>query len=128
MTVSNTGPMITPMRPKAERPPITPTDSASVDTGAWRQISRGRIRFPEADTPAPRINWKIVEPNWKVEAKTIAGTQTRASPPTDNSARSAARTAGRRAGRHDRYLQGNGPRRQADASLQPTHQAAMHRC
>jgi hypothetical protein len=44
MTVSSTGPMITPIMPKAETPPITPTKTTSVDTGAWREISNGRNR------------------------------------------------------------------------------------
>ncbi len=120
--VSDTGPMM----PKAETPPKTSTNRASVDTGAWRQISKGRIRFPEADTPAPRSNRKIAEPNREVEAKTtIADTQTTMPPPTLPVAPEA--RPEQRAIRQDRSQQGNDPCRQADASFQPAHQPAMHR-
>lgn len=122
VTFSNTGPMM----PKAETPPITPTNRASVDIRAWRQISKGRIRFPEAPTPAPRSNRKIAEPNREMEAKTtIADTQTTAPPPTLAVAPEA--RPEQRAVRQDRYQQGNDPCRQADAFFQPAHQRAMHR-
>ena len=71
MTVSKTGPMITPIVPKAEIPPMTPTKTTSVDTGAcdWLEISIGRIRLSEIDTPVPQINMKIAQPHCAVTAR-----------------------------------------------------------
>ena len=93
MTVSSTGPMITPIIPKAETPPMTPTNTASVDTGARLEISNGRTRLSETDTPVPQINIKIAPSHCDVAARKMAvGTHTMAAPPTGSSAKAAAST------------------------------------
>ncbi len=82
------------MKPKAARPPITPTNTASVGTSARPEISIGRRKLSTMPTTiAPQAARKIAWPNSPRAARNSApGTQTSAAPIIGTSATSAATT------------------------------------
>lgn len=51
-------------------PPMMPTNTAGIDTGAWLEISNGRTRLSETDTAEPQISMKIAQPH--CERKVVA--------------------------------------------------------
>ena len=50
------------MAPNADTPPITPTNTASVETGAWLWMISGRSRLSDSVTPTPQVARKIAQP------------------------------------------------------------------
>ncbi len=88
-----TGPATRPIAPNAEMPPITPTNTTSVEIGARPEISIGFTMLSTVETIRPQIPRKIPYPQRPSKnSHSVAGTQTKAVPPNGSNANSAAAT------------------------------------
>src|SRR5882757_3236482 len=81
MKPSSTGPITRPRIPKAEAPPIAPTNTASVETSACFAVRYGRRKLSMTPTPALHTPRKIAAPQWPSNIRySTAGTSTIADP------------------------------------------------
>src|SRR5882724_2922513 len=81
MKPSSTGPITRPRIPKAEAPPMAPTNTAIVDTSACVAVRYGRRKLSMTPTPALQTARKIAAPQCPSNIRySTAGTSTRAEP------------------------------------------------
>ncbi|MNG29854.1 hypothetical protein D3C84_1153530 [compost metagenome] len=68
-------------------------NTASIDTGSRLEISSGRSRLSDTDTPSPHTSMKIAQPHCDISVSaSTAGAHTSAAPPIGSSASEAAST------------------------------------